>query len=98
MLFLLGLFLSNCADDNNLCSIGKELNIIKEKLRKDFEVVTDCFFENCMSLNPTKFHYMYLGRNKENDKFNFDNISLKDSKEEVILSLTIDNRTCKENL
>ena len=41
---------------------------------------------------------MYLGRNKENDKFNFDNISLKDSKEEVILSLTIDNRTCKENL
>ena len=31
-------FLSNYADDNNLCSIGKELNIIKEKLQKDFKV------------------------------------------------------------
>ena len=25
-------FLSNHADDNNLCSIGKEFDIIKEKL------------------------------------------------------------------
>ena len=31
-------FLSNYADDNNLCSIGKELDIIKEKLQKDFKV------------------------------------------------------------
>ena len=51
-------FLSNYADDNDLYSIGKELNIIKEKLRKYFKVLTDCFFENNMSLNPTKYHYM----------------------------------------
>ena len=31
-------FLSNNADDNNLFSNGKELDIIKEKLRKDFKV------------------------------------------------------------
>ena len=31
-------FLSNYADDNNLYSIGKELDIIKEKLQKDFKV------------------------------------------------------------
>ena len=84
--------------------IRKELDIIKEKLRKDFKVVTDCFFENYMSLNPTKFHYMCLVRNKENDTFNFDNESLNNSKEEVILSLTIDNQLsfdnqpCKEKL
>ena len=41
VLFLSETFLSNYADDNNLYSIGKELNIIKEKLRKDFKVVTD---------------------------------------------------------
>ena len=41
MLFLSETFLSNYADDINLYSIGKELNIIKEKLQKDFEVVTD---------------------------------------------------------
>ena len=32
-------FLSNYADDNNLYSIGEELNIIKEKLQKDFKLV-----------------------------------------------------------
>ena len=58
VLFLFKTFLSNYADDNNLYSIGKELNIIKEKLRKYFKVLTDCFFENNMSLNPTKYHYM----------------------------------------
>ena len=58
VLFLSETFVSNYADDSNLYSIGKELNIIKEKLRKDFKVVTDWFFENYMSLNPTKCHYM----------------------------------------
>ena len=46
VLFLSETFLSIYADDNNLFSIGKELNIVKEKLRKDFKVVTDWFFEN----------------------------------------------------
>ena len=45
-LFLSEIFLSNYADDNNLYSIGKELNIIKEKVRKVFKVVTDWFLEN----------------------------------------------------
>ena len=82
------------------------MDIIKEKLQKDFKVVTDYFFENYRSLNPTKFHYMGLGRNKENDTFNFENVFRIDSKDskEVILSLTIDNQlsfdnqSCKENL
>ena len=69
--------------------------MIKEKLRKDFKVVTDWFFENYLSLNPTKCHYMYLGKNKENDTFNFGNISLKNSKEEVILG--IDNKLSFDN-
>ena len=30
--------------------VREELDIIKEKLWKDFKVVTDCFFENYMSL------------------------------------------------
>ena len=77
MLFLSKAFLSKYANDNNLYSIGKELDIVKEKLRKDFKVVTDWFFENFMSLNPTKFHSMYLGRNKKNETFNFENNLLK---------------------
>ena len=92
VLFLSGTFLSNYADDNNLYSARKELNIIEKKLRKDFKVATDWFFENYMNLNPTKWHYMCPGKNKENDAFNFGNIYLKNSKEEVILALTIDDK------
>ena len=95
VLFLSETFLSNYADGNNLYSIGKELNIIKEKLR--IKVVTDWFFENYMSLNPTKYPYIFLGKNKEYDKFNFGNISLNNSKKEVILGLTIDNKLSFDN-
>ena len=69
--------------------------IVLEK--KDFKVVTDWFFENYMTLNPTKCHYMSLGKNKENNTFNFGNISLKNSKEEVILGLAIDNKLSFDN-
>ena len=92
MLFLSKTFLSSYADCNDLYRIGKELNIIKEKLRKDFKVVTDWFSENYLSLNRTKCHYMCIGKSKENDAFTFGNIFLKNSKEEVILGLTIDNK------
>ena len=74
VLFLSETSLNNYADHNDLCSIGKDLNVIKENLQKDFKVVTVWFFENYMSLNPTKRHYMCLGKNKENDIFNFENI------------------------
>ena len=35
---------------------------------------------------------MCIGRNTENDKFEFDNLLLENSKEEVVLSVTIDNK------
>ena len=97
VLFLSGTFLSNYADDNNLYSTRKELNIIEKNLRKDFKVATDWFFENYMSLNLTKCHYICLGKNKENNTFNFGNISLENSKVEVILGLTIDNKLSFDN-
>ena len=50
-----------------------------------------------MSLNPTKCHYIGLGKNKEKDTFNFENISFKNSKEEVILGLTIDSKLSFDN-
>ena len=46
VLFLTDTFLSNYADDNNLCSIGKDRDIIKNLLQKDFRALTEGFFEN----------------------------------------------------
>ena len=60
------------------------MDIIQGKLLKDFKVVTDLFFENYMSFDPTKCHYMCLSKNKENDTYNFEDISLKNSKEDMI--------------
>ena len=71
--------------------IEKEFDIFKEKLLKDFRVVTDLFFENYINLNSAKYRYMCLGSSKQKDTFNFENISLRNSKEDAILGLTIDN-------
>ena len=97
VIFLLETVLSNNANVNNLYSIGKELNIIREKLWKDFKVVTDWFFENYMSFNLTKCHYKCLVKNKGNDTSNLGIKSLKNSKKEVILDLTIDNKHSFDN-
>ena len=43
-----------------------------------------------MSLNATKCHCMYLGKNNENDTVKFENISSINGEEEVILGLTIE--------
>ena len=50
-----------------------------------------------MSLNPTKCHYICLGKNQENYTFNFGNISLNNSKEEVNSGLIIDNKLSFDN-
>ena len=90
--FLSKSYLSNYADDNNLYNIGKDRDIVKELLKKDFRVVTEWFYENYMILNPQKCHYMSIGNNAENDKFEFEDLCLENSEEEVILGITIDNK------
>ena len=81
VLFLSDTFLSNYADD-----------IIKNLFRNDFMALTEWFFENYMVLNQTKCHYLSIGRNTEDNKFEFDNLLLENSKEEVVLGITIDNK------
>ena len=53
--------------------------------------LTESFFENYMVLNQKKCHFICIGSNTENDKFEFDNLLLENSKEEVVLGVTIDN-------
>ena len=39
-----------------------------------------------------KCHYMCIGTNTENDKSAFDNLFFENSKEEVLLGITVDNK------
>ena len=44
-----------------------------------------------MILNLSKCHYMCIGKNTERDVFKFENLYLENSKEEVILGITIEH-------
>ena len=77
----------------DLCSPGKELDIIKEKLWKNCKLYELESNKMCHYM----YHYMCLGKNKENNTFNFENKFLTNSKEEVILGLTIDNKLSFDN-
>ena len=91
-LFLTETMLSNYADDNDLFSIGRDLNKVKDTLAKDFGNVTNWFYENFMVLNSKKCHFMCIGKDGENETFTFKDVCYKSSKEEVILGITIDNK------
>ena len=92
LIFFITTFLSNYADDNSLYNTGKDLELIKSVLVKDFRAVKEWFYENFMILNPNKCQYMCIGKNTESDIFEFENVCLENSKEEGILGITIDNK------
>ena len=92
VLFLTETTLSNYADDNNLFSIGIDLNKVKDTLAKDFGIVTNSFYKNFMILNSKKCHFMCIGKDGENETFTFTDVCYESSKEEVILGITIDNK------
>ena len=84
--------LSNYADDNTLYSSGNDLEKVKQILRQDFEIVAKWFYEKYLVLNSGKCHFMCLGQNTVNETFTYDNIEMKNSKEEKILGVIIDNK------
>ena len=97
MSFLTDTFLINYADHIKLYSIGKDRDIIKNQLQKNFRALTESFFENYMVLNQKKCRYMCICRNTENYKFKFDNLILENSREEVVLGVKIDNKLISDS-
>ena len=78
IIFIQHCTLSNCDDDNNLFSMGKNKDEIKNILSSDFRVVNDWFYENFMVLNPEKSHFMCLGKGIDETKtLNFNGLALK---------------------
>ena len=66
---------------------GKDLELVKTVLIINFRAVIEWFYEKFMILNPTKCHYMCIGKNIGNGMFQFENACLENSKEEVILAI-----------
>ena len=84
--------LNNYADDNSLLSIGKDITKVKDTLAKDFGMATNWLYENFMVLNFKKCHFKCIGRDGEIETFTFIDVCYKNSKEELILGITIDNK------
>ena len=91
-LFISKSSLSNYADDSTLYTFGDNLKKIKDNLRNSFDTVHQWFYENYLVLNPGKCHLMCLENNTENETFLFYNILMENSKEQIILGVTIDNK------
>ena len=66
--------------------------IIKNVLRTDVDAVTRWFYENCIALNAKKCHFLSLGKDTANETFIFKNLVMKNSKEQKILVVTIENK------
>ena len=74
--------LSNYADDNTLYTFGDNLEKIKDSLQNRFDMVYQCFYEKYMVLNTLKY-FLCLGKNTESENFLFNNILMKNSKEQI---------------
>ena len=91
MFFLQFSVLSNYADNNNLFVKEKNKEGIKSLLLLEFERVNNWFYEDFMILNPEKV-IICLGKNLDDKEvLNFNNLTIKSSKEVEILGTKIDN-------
>ena len=74
--------LSNYADDNNLFSMGKNKDEIKNILFSDFRVVNDWFCEIFMIVNPETSRFMCLGKDiDDTETLSLNDLALKNSKQ-----------------
>ena len=82
--------LSNYADNITLYSSGIDLRQVKQTSRQDFEIAAKWVCKHYMVLNSSKCHFMCL---RQNETFFYEmNNEMKNSKEEKILGVIIDNK------
>ena len=56
----------NIADDNTIYDCSEDLPNILENLKHDMKILLTWFTINTLQANPGKFHFMILGKNKQN--------------------------------
>ena len=72
-------------------SLDKNSNIVISRLRHDFAILSEWFYESYMLLNPDKCHFLTLGFNKPFPDFSFKNTIIKNVTEEKVLGIVIHN-------
>ena len=90
-LFIETTTLCNYAGDNTMYSSDKNCNIVISRLRHDFAIISEWFYETSVVLNPDKCHFLTQGFNNPFPDFSFKNTIIKNVTEEKILGIVIDN-------
>ena len=90
-------YLGNYSDKKTLDVFGFNLEEVKNVLRAEFNEVTRWFYENYMTLNASKCHFLCFRKYTANEISIFKNSVMKNSKK--ILGVTIDNKlNCKSHI
>ena len=90
----------NFADDNTLCSVGKNIENFISDLKTDLVGVMEWFKINSLKANHGKFQFMVLGY-KDERSFNIhiNNVQIKNSNKVTLLGIIIDkNVTFKTHI
>ena len=82
----------NYADDNTLCLIGQDLNLIKSNLESDASKSVRWFSSNQMQANPDKFQAMLISRKNVEFSLNLCGSDIKAQDDVEILGVTLDNK------
>ena len=92
LLFLESSSVCNYADDNTLFAFDKTFDEVTSKLKNNFLILDEWFFNNFLVLNSDKCHFMTLGTPNTLPNFKCKNIIIKNSASEKLLGVIIDNK------
>ena len=71
---------------------GKNMQKIKNDLKRDFRILHKWFHENYMVLNPGKCHYIVIGDDDPTRKIVLNNNEIASSNEEKLLGIHLDSK------
>ena len=94
-LFIETTTICNYADDNTMYSSDKNVNIVINRLRHDFAIISEWFYENNMVLNADKCHLQTVGFNEPFADFPSNDTTVENVTGENILGIVIDNQRKK---
>ena len=73
-------------------SSDKNANIVIGRLRHDFAIISEWFYENYTVLNADKCHFLTVGFNEPFSVFSFNDTTVENASEEKMLGIVIDNK------
>ena len=96
--FLTTCEMCNYADDNTLYTYSRDFHQVQEYLKKDFEIIENCVYDNYLILNPRKWEFMGFEKTNENEVFTYHKTRLKKTNTKVLGVTTDEHLNFKEHI